>query len=114
MGQVVSEPVWIALIQWVFGPVSLAVIGILGAKFSKRLKSVEHKTDVVKNEVKNSHTTNLRNDLDDKFDLVFAKLDAQSSDIRSIGNTLTQHTRDISSLFRGQAGLREDFENHRE
>lgn len=121
MDATVTEPVWVALIQWVIGPVSLALIGIVGARISKRLRSVEQSTNVVKNEVKNSHTTNLRNDLDQKFELVFlkldeqgAKLDAHGAELRGMSRTLKDHSKDISELFRTHSSLRDDFESHRD
>lgn len=42
------------------------------------------KLNAILGEVKNSHTTNFREDIDNKFSLVHMRLDSQAADIREL------------------------------
>jgi hypothetical protein len=88
-----SEQVWTILIQFVIGPVAVLVVGWILNKEIKKTKQ----------EITNSHPQHLRDDLDAKFALVFAKLDTSASLVANVDDKLDDHIetykRDSSTVF---------------
>ena len=88
-----SEQVWTVLIQFVLGPVAVLVVGWILNKEIKKTKQ----------EITNSHPQHLRDDLDAKFALVFAKLDTSANIAKNVDNKLDDHietyTRDSRTVF---------------
>lgn len=88
-----SEQVWTVLIQFLVGPVAVLVVGAVLNREIKRTKQ----------EITNSHPQHLRDDLDAKFQLVFAKLDTSASLVKDVDDKLDEHIdtykRDSSTVF---------------
>lgn len=88
-----SEQVWTILIQFVIGPVAVLVVGWVLNKEIKKTKQ----------EITNSHPQHLRDDLDAKFALVFAKLDTNANIVSNVDEKLDDHIetykRDSSTVF---------------
>lgn len=76
-----TEQVLTVLIQFVLGPIAVLVVGWFLNKEIKKTKQ----------EITNSHPQHLRDDLDAKFALVFAKLDTNSSMIKNVDDKLDDH-----------------------
>ena len=76
-----SEQFWTVLVQFVLGPIAVLVVGWFLNKEIKKTKQ----------EITNSHPQHLRDDLDAKFALVFAKLDTNSSMIKNVDDKLDDH-----------------------
>lgn len=85
----ISESVLVAIIQWCIGPI--AVI-ILGAFLNKSIKKT-------RNEITNSHSVHLRDDLDGKFKLVFAKLDTLRQEQQEIDRKIDNHAVEHDQIF---------------
>lgn len=88
-----TEQVWTVLIQFVLGPIAVLVVGwILNREIKK-----------TKQEITNSHPQHLRDDLDAKFALVFAKLDTNANIAATVDEKLDEHIatykRDSSTVF---------------
>lgn len=88
-----TEQVWTVLIQFVLGPIAVLVVGwILNREIKK-----------TKQEITNSHPQHLRDDLDAKFALVFAKLDTSNDITSAVDEKLDDHIatykRDSSTVF---------------
>lgn len=88
-----TEQVWTVLIQFVLGPIAVLVVGwILNREIKK-----------TKQEITNSHPQHLRDDLDAKFALVFAKLDTNADIATAVDEKLDDHIsaykRDSSTVF---------------
>lgn len=92
-----SEDIWVAVVQWLVGPLSLLVVGWF----------LNRKIQETKKEITNSHPKHLRDDLDSKFQLVFAKLDTLTMEQENIDRKLDQHARDVAVIFNSLA----DHEN---
>lgn len=76
-----SEQVWAVIIQFVLGPIAVLIVGwVLNREIKK-----------TKQEITNSHPKHLRDDLDSKFDLVFAKLDSHKDVIENVDEKLDKH-----------------------
>lgn len=86
----VTESVWISLIQWLLGPVVLLIVG---AFLNRRIKETRQ-------EITNSHPTHLRDDLDGKFQLVFAKLDTALTEQQNIDKKLDAMASDQGLVFK--------------
>lgn len=88
-----TEQVWTVLIQFVLGPIAVLVVGWFLNKEIKKTKQ----------EITNSHPQHLRDDLDAKFALVFAKLDTSASIVKDVDDKLDEHIdtykRDSSTVF---------------
>lgn len=88
-----TEQVLTVLIQFVLGPIAVLVVGwILNREIKK-----------TKQEITNSHPQHLRDDLDAKFALMFAKLDTNANLISNVDEKLDDHIvtykRDSSVVF---------------
>ena len=97
-----------ALITFLIGP---AVIAILGARLTRKVNHLSADTKATRHQVENSHSTNLRDDQDDKHaelvELVKAVIGAQKSQGAEIGGVreeLRGVRRDVSDL-RGELGV---------
>jgi hypothetical protein len=77
----VTEQVWTVLIQFVLGPIAVLVVGWFLNREIKKTKQ----------EITNSHPQHLRDDLDAKFALVFAKLDTNANMIGNVDEKLDDH-----------------------
>jgi hypothetical protein len=77
----VSEQFWTVLIQFVVGPIAVLVVGWFLNREIKKTKQ----------EITNSHPQHLRDDLDAKFQLVFAKLDTNADLIGNVDEKLDDH-----------------------
>lgn len=82
-----TEQVWTVLIQFVVGPVAVLVVGWFLNREIKKTKQ----------EITNSHPQHLRDDLDSKFQLVFAKLDTNADMIGNVEDKLDDHISDYKS-----------------
>lgn len=95
-----TESMWTVLIQFVVGPVAVALVGWF---LSRKLKSTNESIEKTKKEITNSHPQHLRDDLDSKFKLVFAKLDTNANLISNMDTKLddhiSQYTSDSSTVF---------------
>lgn len=76
-----TEQVWTVVIQFVVGPIAVLVVGWFLNREIKKTKQ----------EITNSHPQHLRDDLDSKFQLVFAKLDTSADLIGSLDDKLDEH-----------------------
>lgn len=88
-----TEQVLTVLIQFVLGPIAVLVVGwILNREIKK-----------TKQEITNSHPQHLRDDLDAKFALMFAKLDTNANLVSNVDEKLDDHIvtykRDSSVVF---------------
>jgi hypothetical protein len=96
-----TEQVWTVLIQFVLGPIAVLVVGWFLNKEIKKTKQ----------EITNSHPQHLRDDLDAKFALVFAKLDTNANIVQNVDDKLDEHIdtykRDSHTVF----GTLADHEN---
>jgi len=81
------EVVWVAIINGIFG--ILILVG--GIVLNRRISTVSSAVHETKNEVKNSHTINFRDDMDSKFKLT-------NSLIQGVQETQVRQGRDIISL----------------
>ena len=88
-----TEQVWTVLIQFVLGPIAVLVVGWFLNKEIKKTKQ----------EITNSHPQHLRDDLDAKFALVFAKLDTNANITQNVDEKLDDHIttykRDSQTVF---------------
>lgn len=95
-----TESMWTVTIQFVLGPVAVLVVGWI---LNRKLKNTNERIEKTKKEITNSHPQHLRDDLDAKFKLVFAKLDTNASMIGSIDTKLDDHIikykEDASTVF---------------
>lgn len=82
-----TESMWTVLIQFVVGPVAVLVVGWFLNKEIKKTKQ----------EITNSHPQHLRDDLDGKFQLVFAKLDTNADLIGNVDDKLDTHIAEYKS-----------------
>lgn len=89
----VSEQVITVLIQFVLGPIAVLVVGWFLNREIKKTKQ----------EITNSHPQHLRDDLDAKFALVFAKLDTNANIAQNVDEKLDDHIntykRDSQTVF---------------
>lgn len=92
-----SEEVWIAVVQWLVGPLTLLIVGWF----------LNRKIQETRKEITNSHPKHLRDDLDSKFELVFAKLDTLATEQESMDRKLDKHAKDVTVIFSSLA----DHEN---
>ena len=88
-----TEQMWTVLVQFVVGPIAVLIVGwVLNREIKK-----------TKQEITNSHPKHLRDDLDAKFELVFAKLDSNKDVIENVDNKLDEHveiyTKNSSTIF---------------
>lgn len=79
-----TEQVWTVVIQFVVGPIAVLVVGWFLNREIKKTKQ----------EITNSHPQHLRDDLDAKFLLVFAKLDTNADLIGNVDDKLDTHITD--------------------
>ena len=79
-----TEQVWTVLIQFVVGPVAVLVVGWFLNREIKKTKQ----------EITNSHPQHLRDDLDAKFALVFAKLNTNNNMMENIDHKIDDHIKD--------------------
>jgi len=100
---------WIAnLIQFLIGPVAVLLVGFWVDRRSKR------RADKVQWQLENNHKVNIRDDLDSKFHLVFAKLDHSNSLHRKQGKVIIGMRSDIAELFENDVSQTKDVEALRE
>ena len=83
------ESWWVSLLQWLISPLILLVVGWF---LNRRIQET-------KKEITNSHPQHLRDDLDAKFKLVFAKLDTISSEQKEFDGKLIKHAEDVALIF---------------
>jgi hypothetical protein len=84
-----SEEVWIAVVQWLVGPLTLLIVGWF----------LNRKIQETRKEITNSHPKHLRDDLDSKFELVFAKLDTLTSEQENMDRKFDKHAKDMSVVY---------------
>jgi hypothetical protein len=109
----VTEQVWISIIQWTVSPLLLLIVG---AFLNRKIKETRQ-------EITNSHPTHLRDDLDGKFQLVFAKLDTALAEQKNIDKKIDSMSEDQALVFKtladheqrltGQAGKLRRVSNSR-
>lgn len=81
---------WIlAILQWVVSPLILLIVGWV----------LNRKINETKREITNSHPQHLRDDLDAKFKLVYAKLDTITSEQKEFDSKLVRHSEDVALIF---------------
>ncbi len=85
-----TEQVWISIIQWTVSPLLLLIVG---AFLNRKIKETRQ-------EITNSHPTHLRDDLDGKFQLVFAKLDTALTEQQNIDKKLDAMANDHGLVFK--------------
>ena len=108
-----TEQVWISIIQWTVSPLLLLIVG---AFLNRKIKETRQ-------EITNSHPTHLRDDLDGKFQLVFAKLDTALAEQKNIDKKIDSMSEDQALVFKtladheqrltGQAGKLRRVSNSR-
>jgi hypothetical protein len=86
---VVSESIWLAVIQWTLSPLLLLIVG---AVLNRKIRET-------KQEITNSHPMHLRDDLDGKFQLVLARQDTILTEVKNIDDKLGSQRDDIDTLF---------------
>lgn len=79
----------VSLLQWLVSPLILLVVGWF----------LNRKIQETKKEITNSHPQHLRDDLDAKFKLVFAKLDTIASEQQEFDGKLVRHAEDVAIIF---------------
>lgn len=90
----ISEPVWSAVVQFVIGPSFVIIVGaILSRTLSKKIKNVRE-------EITNSHPVHLRDDLDNKFKLVNAKIDTIIDEQQELDKKMDAQLDDVSELYK--------------
>lgn len=89
----VSESVWLAIIQWTLSPLLLLIVGAI---LNRKIKET-------KQEITNSHPMHLRDDLDGKFQLVLARQDTILTELKNIDTKLDSAADDIDTLFKTAA-----------
>ncbi|QKS15592.1 hypothetical protein HUN59_04605 [Curtobacterium sp. Csp2] len=96
--EVLHDPVgrWFLYIGVVVGAVGAVGWGVL--KVRKRLNVIAEDVGLVKHEVRNNHTTNLREEADDRHDENRNTLHEIRGDVRRILRTLGEHGYRISEL----------------
>lgn len=100
------------MVEVIVAAISAAALIIAAAipayvQLSKGLASVKQDTKVTKNEVKNSHQTNLREELDGRHERVLAGLENIGHDIRGLRT-------DIVTLFSQDRELRLEVIDNRD
>lgn len=100
----VTVLLWIAVIQFVVGPVLLLVVG----------RMLKRRVDRVEEQLTNSHDTNIRDEITSKFDLVFAKINHGNALQKKQGRVLVAMRRDIAELFENDADQLADVQALRE
>lgn len=83
--------------QYVLSPVALLVIG---AVLNRKIKETKEKITETKQEITNSHSVHLRDDLDGKFQLVFARQDTMTDMLTSIDGKVDDQATSVEQLFR--------------
>jgi hypothetical protein len=96
----VTEQVLTVLIQFVLGPIAVLVVGWFLNKEIKKTKQ----------EITNSHPQHLRDDLDAKFALVFAKLDTNANIVQNVDEKLDDHVETYKRDSRTVYGTLADHE----
>lgn len=94
-----SESVWIAVLTVIGGPVTVTILGIVGYMLRRRIDKVSKEVAQTKQEITNSHPVHLRDDLDGKFKLVFARQDTMMQEIKRISEKMDAHREDIDRLY---------------
>jgi hypothetical protein len=84
------------------GLAAVIVTSILGARTRRDVKKVASDTREVKEQVTNSHTTNMREEGDERHAALMREL-------KTIRTTQSSHGRQIASLDRAQRGMRRDI-----
>lgn len=84
-----SEAFWIGLIQFLISPIILLIVGFV---LNRKIKET-------KKEITNSHPVHLREDLDGKFKLVFAKFDTLIAEHKNLDKKIDAHNTDIDTVF---------------
>jgi hypothetical protein len=83
------ESWWVSLLQWLISPLILLIVGWF----------LNRKIQETKKEITNSHPQHLRDDLDAKFKLVFAKLDTIASEQKEFDSKLSKLTENDALIF---------------
>jgi glutathionyl-hydroquinone reductase len=83
------ESVLLGILQWLISPLILLLVGWF----------LNRKINETKKEITNSHPQHLRDDLDSKFKLVFAKLDTIVSEQRELDTKHSKHAEDVALIF---------------
>lgn len=95
-----TEGIWIAIIG-LFQVVLVALIGKISVdahRSKKATQAVQADTTIVKREVKNSHSTNLREDLDRQHDELMAELRGVRKDVGRLDTRDIARGEEIRSL----------------
>lgn len=79
----------LGIAQWLVSPLILLIVGWF----------LNRKIQETKKEITNSHPQHLRDDLDAKFKLVYAKLDTVMSEQKEFDSKLTRHSEDVAIIF---------------
>lgn len=96
-----TESVWVTLIQFLLSPIILLVLGSI---LNRRIKET-------KQEITNSHPIHLRDDLDNKFKLVFARQDSMLDRLVDMDDKLSGHMESASDEHRLIHGILADHES---
>lgn len=103
----------VVLIQQV-GAVAIAIITVIGGvmvallnRTRQHAKVAAANSTVVKNEVKNDHTTNLRDESDERHSEIITTL-------RQVLETQKVHGREIGNLHKSVGGIRDELRGMRE
>ena len=84
-----SEAAWLSILQFIVSPLILLIVG---AVLNRRIKET-------KKEITNSHPMHLRDDLDKKFKLVFARQDTIVNELKQLDQKLDERHDDITQLY---------------
>lgn len=110
----------VVLIQQV-GAVAIAIITVIGGimvallnRTRQHAKEAAANSVVVKNEVKNDHTTNLRDESDERHSEIIATLRELSATQQQMLETQKVHGREIGNLHKSVGSIRDDLRGMRE
>lgn len=94
-----TESIWVVVIQVIIGPATLTALGIVGYALRKRIDHVSREVSKTKQEITNSHPMHLRDDLDGKFRLVFARQDSILTELQNVDRKLDANKADLDMVF---------------
>ena len=100
----VSDAVGVATVTAIIGP---AFMAILAAILNRKIKNIRSDTAQTLDQVKNSHTTNMREEGDDRHDELVAL-------VRDVIGTQTTQTAEIGGIRSELRALRSDDSKQRE
>ena len=79
----------LAILQWIVSPLILVIVGWF----------LNRKINETKREITNSHPQHLRDDLDGKFKLVYAKLDTIAQEQVEMDSKISDHAWEHDEIF---------------